>query len=116
MQGIEESLLVLYDSLLRKSRLARGRDGRFKDADLARILQDATETVAEAPGYRIASSTVRESEVELVDQGRRLSTCTLNDYRRSLGLKRSSQLMFKLFFFNQLNSLRSLHFIFTMEF
>lgn len=69
-----------------RSRLARGKDGRFKDTDLAGKLQDATETVAEAPGYRATSS----EELELVDQARRLNAYTLNDYRRYLGLKRLS--------------------------
>lgn len=67
--------------------LKRGRDGRFQDNDLARVLQDATGYHAGAPGARRIPSCFRTSEIMIIERARRWGVCSFNDFRKFLGLK-----------------------------
>ncbi|KAJ7206545.1 heme peroxidase [Mycena pura] len=67
--------------------LQRGPDGRFKDSDLARILQSATSCRAGAFKARGIPEVLRVIEVLGIEQARRWGACSMNDYRRFTGLK-----------------------------
>ena len=68
--------------------LQRGPDGRFADADLARILQDATEQVAGAYRARGSPAALRIIEIMGMVQAREWGVCTMNEFREWFGLKR----------------------------
>ncbi|KAG1733869.1 heme peroxidase [Suillus paluster] len=67
--------------------LTRGQDGRFSDPDIARILQDATADSAGAFRARGVPGVMRIVEILGIEQARAWSTCTLNEFRRFMGLK-----------------------------
>jgi hypothetical protein len=67
--------------------LRRGIDSRFKDEDLTRVLQDATESIAGAPGARGISSCFRIAEILIIERARQWGVCSFNDFRKFLGLK-----------------------------
>ncbi|KAJ7191786.1 heme peroxidase [Mycena pura] len=67
--------------------LQRGPDGRFKDSDLARILQSATSCRAGAFKARGIPEVLRIIEVLGIEQARRWGACSMNDFRRFIGLK-----------------------------
>ncbi|KAF7324770.1 hypothetical protein MKEN_00518800 [Mycena kentingensis (nom. inval.)] len=69
------------------NKLERGPDGRFCDADLAKILQDATVSRAGAYKARGTPEVLRLIEKLGIEQARRWGTCSMNDFRRFLGLK-----------------------------
>ncbi|KAF7368716.1 hypothetical protein MVEN_00196300 [Mycena venus] len=69
-------------------KLKRNPDGRFKDSDLARILHNATSWRAGAYKARGVPEVLRVVEVLSIEQARRWGTCSMNDFRRFLGLKR----------------------------
>ncbi|KJA17192.1 hypothetical protein HYPSUDRAFT_46645 [Hypholoma sublateritium FD-334 SS-4] len=73
-----------FDRLKRK-----GADGTgpFADADLARILQDATDYTAGAFKARGIPETLRVVELMAIEQSRSWGTCSLNEFRKFLGLK-----------------------------
>ena len=52
-------------------------NGRFADADLARILQDATATSARAFGARGTPEVLRVVELLSIEQGRQWGVCTV---------------------------------------
>ncbi|KAF8958408.1 heme peroxidase [Flammula alnicola] len=62
-------------------------NGRFKDADLAKILQDATSHYAGAFKARGIPETLRVVELMAIEQSRNWGTCSLNEFRKFLGLK-----------------------------
>ncbi|KJA24877.1 hypothetical protein HYPSUDRAFT_38235 [Hypholoma sublateritium FD-334 SS-4] len=66
--------------------LQRGRNGRFADNDLARILYESTETPAQSSGQGI-SPCWRVMQIKTIDWARSFKACTLNEYRNFLGLK-----------------------------
>ena len=68
--------------------LQRGPDGRFADADLARILQDATEQAAGAFRARGSPAALRVVEMLGMAQARGWGVCTMNEFRAFLGLRR----------------------------
>lgn len=84
--------------------LQRQSDGTFKDADLAKVLHDATEHPAAAfrargtPGKfhhlimwilaYFPPASMRLHEMMGIEQNRRWGVCGLNDFRKYLGLKR----------------------------
>ncbi|KAF9006152.1 linoleate diol synthase [Cyathus striatus] len=68
-------------------RLQRQPDGTFKDEDLAAILQNATEEPAAAFRARGTPEVMRLNEVMGIEMNRRWGVCSLNDFRRYLGLK-----------------------------
>ncbi|GJE90952.1 linoleate diol synthase and cytochrome P450 domain-containing protein [Phanerochaete sordida] len=61
--------------------------GWFKDEDLAQILMLATEHPAGAFGARHTPSCMRLHEVMGIEASRRWGCCSLNDFRKFLGLK-----------------------------
>ncbi|TFK29651.1 heme peroxidase [Coprinopsis marcescibilis] len=67
--------------------LKRQADGSFKDADLANVLHDATEHSAGAFRARGTPSVMRLNEVMGIEQSRKWGVCSLNEFRKFLGLK-----------------------------
>ncbi|KAJ7176578.1 heme peroxidase [Mycena filopes] len=81
---------MVPDPDLRKwtfNKLQRGPDGRFKDGDLAHILHDSTSWRAGAYKARGIPEVLRVIETLGIEQARRWGTCSMNDFRRFLGLK-----------------------------
>ncbi|CAK5283072.1 unnamed protein product [Mycena citricolor] len=68
-------------------RLERQANGTFKDSDLAGILHNATENPAAAFRARGTPPSMRLHEMMGIEQNRRWGVCSLNDFRRYLGLK-----------------------------
>ncbi|KAG2004633.1 heme peroxidase [Coprinopsis cinerea AmutBmut pab1-1] len=67
--------------------LKRGADGRFSDDDLARIIQNSTEYRAGAFKARGIPEALRFIEVMGIRQARTWGVCSLNEFRRFMGLK-----------------------------
>lgn len=91
MLGMSSSVIFCYLCLLIHTiclRLGRGMDGWFKDDDLARILQEATESPAGAYGARTIHPCMRVMEMAVMKQAREWKVCSFNDFRKFLGLKR----------------------------
>ncbi|KXN88689.1 Linoleate 10R-lipoxygenase [Leucoagaricus sp. SymC.cos] len=63
------------------------RTGMFKDADLAEILQNATQDVAGAFKARGIPESMKVIEVLGIMQSRKWGTCSLNEFRKFIGLK-----------------------------
>ncbi|KAG9027103.1 hypothetical protein FRB95_008123 [Tulasnella sp. JGI-2019a] len=61
--------------------------GKFPDADLAKILQDATAEPASAFKARGIPHAMRIIEVMAIQQNRDWGTCSLNEFRKFLGLR-----------------------------
>ncbi|KAF4610183.1 hypothetical protein D9613_010597 [Agrocybe pediades] len=62
-------------------------NGRFRDDDLANIIQNATETRAGAFGARGIPEVMKVIETMAIEQSRSWGTCSLNEFRKFLGLK-----------------------------
>ncbi|KAG6879814.1 hypothetical protein C0992_011365 [Termitomyces sp. T32_za158] len=67
--------------------LQRQPDGRFKDDDLAQIIQNATEWRAAAYSSGCPEA-LRIIEILGIEQSRTWGTCSLNEFRKFLGLRR----------------------------
>ncbi|KAF9042906.1 heme peroxidase [Panaeolus papilionaceus] len=67
--------------------LKRGSDGRFNDDELAKILLDSTEARAGAFGARGTPEVLRVIEIMGIQQSRSWGTCSLNEFRKFIGLK-----------------------------
>ncbi|KAG8827835.1 hypothetical protein FRC18_009804 [Serendipita sp. 400] len=67
--------------------LKRGPDGKFSDDDIARICMEATAHPAGAFGARGTPSVMRTVEIMTIQMSRRWGVCTLNEFRKSLGLR-----------------------------
>ncbi|KAI0059711.1 linoleate diol synthase [Artomyces pyxidatus] len=67
--------------------LQRQSDGTFKDADLAAIIKNATEHPASAFKARGTPHIMRLHEIMGIELNRRWGVCTLNEFRKFLGLK-----------------------------
>ncbi|KAG6914653.1 hypothetical protein DXG01_016111 [Tephrocybe rancida] len=67
--------------------LRRNSDGRFKDEDLARILQNVTEHAAGTPGARAIPTAFRPAELACLERARNWKVGTLNEFRAFLGLR-----------------------------
>ncbi|KAK0188989.1 linoleate diol synthase [Armillaria mellea] len=67
--------------------MTRQVDGSFKDEDLAKILQDATDEPAAAFRARGTPPSMRLHEILGIEQNRRWGVCSLNEFRKFLGLK-----------------------------
>ncbi|KAG6916402.1 hypothetical protein DXG01_006982 [Tephrocybe rancida] len=67
--------------------LKRGPDGKFSDDDLARILHTAIETPGGAYRGRGTPEVFRLVEIMGIEQSRSWGVCTMNEFRKSLGLK-----------------------------
>ena len=68
--------------------LERGPDGSFKDADIANLLHNATESAAGAFKARGIPSVLRVIEIMGIEQGRAWGACSLNEFRTFIGLRR----------------------------
>ncbi|TFK47855.1 heme peroxidase [Heliocybe sulcata] len=69
--------------------LPRGDNGFVDDNDLAGILQNATRSVAGAPRAQGVPNCMRILELATMQQARDWNVCSFNQFRRSLGLRRS---------------------------
>ncbi|KAH6904307.1 heme peroxidase [Coprinopsis sp. MPI-PUGE-AT-0042] len=67
--------------------LKRGTDGRFSDDDLARLIQNSIEYRAGAFKARGIPEAMRVIEVMGIKQSRTWGTCSLNEFRKFMGLK-----------------------------
>ncbi|PFH51764.1 hypothetical protein AMATHDRAFT_2679 [Amanita thiersii Skay4041] len=67
--------------------LQRQADGTFSDNDLANVLHNATEHPAGAFRARGTPPIMRLNEIMGIEQNRRWGVCSLNDFRKYLGLK-----------------------------
>ncbi|KIK94193.1 hypothetical protein PAXRUDRAFT_143426 [Paxillus rubicundulus Ve08.2h10] len=67
--------------------LQRQADGSFKDSDLANILQSSTSHHAAAFGARGTPAIMRVNEIMGIESNRQWGVCSLNDFRKFLGLK-----------------------------
>ncbi|KAG6856837.1 hypothetical protein H0H87_012895 [Tephrocybe sp. NHM501043] len=67
--------------------LRRNSDARFRDEDLARVLQDATEQAAGAAGARTVPIPFRPVELVALERARNWRVGTLNEFRKFLGLR-----------------------------
>ncbi|KAG9026836.1 hypothetical protein FRB95_008385 [Tulasnella sp. JGI-2019a] len=63
------------------------KTGRFDDDELANILHNATETVAQSYRARGTPDVMRVIEIIAIEQARSWGVCTLNEFRQFLGLK-----------------------------
>ncbi|GJJ13725.1 hypothetical protein Clacol_007981 [Clathrus columnatus] len=68
--------------------LKRGPDGSFSDDDIAKVLQDATESMAGAFRGQGTSGVFRLIEMVAMEQARQWGVCSFNEFREFLGLKR----------------------------
>ncbi|KAL0061354.1 hypothetical protein AAF712_011812 [Marasmius tenuissimus] len=67
--------------------LKRGPDGRFSDDDLAKVLQDATENPACSFGAQGTPESLKVIEIMGIKQARQWGVCTMNEFRKWLGLR-----------------------------
>ncbi|EJC98652.1 heme peroxidase [Fomitiporia mediterranea MF3/22] len=67
--------------------IKRQADGTFSDDDLAKILHDATEKCAGAYRARGIPEELRVIEIMGMQQARAWGVCTMNEFRKFLGLK-----------------------------
>ncbi|KAG2059443.1 heme peroxidase [Suillus hirtellus] len=67
--------------------LTREENGRFSDTDIARVLQDATADRACAFRARGVPAAMRIVEILGMEQARAWGACSLNEFRRFIGLK-----------------------------
>ncbi|KAF8669729.1 heme peroxidase [Rhizoctonia solani] len=68
--------------------IVRGPDGRFKDSDLTKILQDATANTANRFGARGTPDALKVIEIVGMQQARKWGVCTMNEFRERMGLER----------------------------
>lgn len=73
--------------------LKRGPDGRFKDSDLAGIIKNAIEHPAATFGARGTPHIMRLHEIMGIESNRRWGVCSLNEFRKFLGLKAYSSFL-----------------------
>ncbi|KAG9031228.1 hypothetical protein FRB95_002930 [Tulasnella sp. JGI-2019a] len=67
--------------------MQRDSTGKFPDVELARILQDATSEPASAFKARGIPHAMRIIEIMAIQQNRDWGTCSLNEFRKFLGLR-----------------------------
>ncbi|KAF9492298.1 heme peroxidase [Pleurotus eryngii] len=67
--------------------LKRGPDGKFSDDDLANILHSTTADPAGAYGARNTPPVLRLVEIMGMEEARSWGVCTMNEFRKYLGLK-----------------------------
>ncbi|TEB25040.1 heme peroxidase [Coprinellus micaceus] len=70
--------------------LKRGSNGSFSDDDLANILHNATEWRAGAFKARGIPAAMRIIEILGIQQARSWGTCSMNEFRKFVGLKRNA--------------------------
>ncbi|KAF8724506.1 hypothetical protein AX14_008737 [Amanita brunnescens Koide BX004] len=67
--------------------LSRNKRGYFEDNDLAEVLCKAIEANAGCPGGKAVPHWAREQEISKLLQARQANVCTLNGFRKHLGLE-----------------------------
>ncbi|KZV98733.1 heme peroxidase [Exidia glandulosa HHB12029] len=67
--------------------LKRQRDGKFRDEDLARVMKEATTNVAGAFGAQGVPPVLRVVEIMAIEEARSWGVCSLNEFRKFMGLK-----------------------------
>jgi cytochrome P450 len=67
--------------------LKRGPDGKFADEDIAKILQDATASPGGQYRARGTPAVMRIVEILGIEQARNWGCCSMNEFRKFLGLK-----------------------------
>jgi linoleate 8R-lipoxygenase/9,12-octadecadienoate 8-hydroperoxide 8R-isomerase/linoleate 8R-lipoxygenase/9,12-octadecadienoate 8-hydroperoxide 8S-isomerase len=88
---------AINDTEKKKNReLARRKDGRFEDKDLARVLIHGCKNVAGAFGGQNTPTVLRNIEISGIMHSRSMGICTLNEYREHMKLKKYQS-------FNELN-------------
>ncbi|KAL6303709.1 heme peroxidase [Sparassis latifolia] len=94
--GIKDFKGAVYKYLIKPSSdikswtfgdLKRDEDGSFRDDDLAKLLQDATESSASAFKARGIPEALRVIEILGIEQARSWGTCSLNEFRKFIGLR-----------------------------
>lgn len=68
---------------------------RFSDKDLAQTLQNATDDMAQAFRARGIPAAFKVIEVMGIKQARAWNVCSLNEFRKFLGLKRGDTSFYK---------------------
>lgn len=68
--------------------MKRGSDGRFNDTELAQTLINATSTRASAFRARGTPPVLRVVEILGIMSARKWGVCSLNEFRKFIGLKR----------------------------
>jgi hypothetical protein len=68
--------------------LKRGKDGRFKDEDLVKIITASMEDPAGLFGSRMVPKALRVVEILGIIQGRKWGMASLNEFRHFFGLKK----------------------------
>ncbi|PVH87692.1 heme peroxidase [Cadophora sp. DSE1049] len=66
--------------------ITRGKDGRYADADLVKLLSDETEDCAGSFGGRNTPAILRAVDILGTEQGRRYGAASLNELRNFFGL------------------------------
>jgi len=74
--------------------LIRGPDGKFSDDAIADILHSATENPAGAYRARGTPGVLRIVEILGIEQARQWGVCSMNEFRKFLGLKSALYLDF----------------------
>jgi linoleate 10R-lipoxygenase len=74
--------------------MTRNADGTFNDDDLAKILHDATEHPANSYGAMSTPACLRVIEIMGIMQARAWGCCSMNEFRKFLGLKRECFLFY----------------------
>ncbi|EGP87976.1 unnamed protein product [Zymoseptoria tritici ST99CH_1A5] len=67
--------------------LQRGADGKFADADLARVLKECMDDTAGRFGPRHVPKSLRAIEMMGINRARQWNTASLNEFRKFFGLK-----------------------------
>lgn len=85
---------LFYDDILELKEGGRlKRDpvtNRFSDKDVAQVLQDATDDLAQGFRARGVPAVFKVIEIMGIKQSRAWNVCSLNEFRKFLGLKRMS--------------------------
>jgi linoleate 10R-lipoxygenase len=74
--------------------MKRGPDGRFKDDELAHAIINATSHVASAFKARGTPPVLRVVEILGIMSSRKWGVCSMNEFRKFMGLKRQFPLFF----------------------
>ncbi|KAF8879251.1 heme peroxidase [Infundibulicybe gibba] len=74
--------------------LKRGPDDKYSDDDIAKILQNATESPAGAYHARGTPAILRIIEIMGIEQARKWGVCSMNEFRKFLNLKHETGLLY----------------------
>jgi len=86
--GIDRATITNNALLKFPSELQRQKpNGAYADADLAKVINDATRTVAGRLGANNIPKSFRAIEISGIMQGRKAGVCTLNEFRKYFNVK-----------------------------